>query len=262
MKRCYKSFLYSHFLISLACVSLYVFYTERADQAIDLIVSVFLFLSTFFSYHLVKFTPSLLNQHENTNIQNHYLKYKFLYLGLFSLIALVLFYLITYFEIYQILIVLFNFVLVFFYERNFFNISLRKIRFLKSPIIAFVWANSTVLLSEISLQEIPVYWSDAFIYIFLLCLIIDLKDFHIDKKSELSTFVNFSNQKVTYFALVLTYSVYGLFQIIYYHEFSFIICLILFYFALYKIHSHKMSKSFLLLLIDGQIILRLLLLKL
>jgi 4-hydroxybenzoate polyprenyltransferase len=97
--------------------------------------------------------------------------------------------------------------IVIIYERLTPRLSLRKVPFLKTPLVSLSWAIMGVLFSTQSFSFILFF--DCFIFVTALMIAFDIRDTEIDKKENIKSFVSLlgvPSAKILGFTLLLTSS--------------------------------------------------------
>jgi hypothetical protein len=175
------------------------------------------------------------------------------------------------------LILIFPVAAIFYYGLNtrLARYSLRSIGWLKPFVIAFIWAG-LVTVYPVLFQEIikPVHYAlnpiavflfvKNFMFIAVLCIMFDIKDYAMDYNAQLKTFVVEVGLRRTIFQIIIPLSVVGLASFLVYsmlRSFSLMKILInvlpflLLILVAYSLHSRK-SVLYYLIIIDGLMLIK------
>ena len=125
---------------------------------------------------------------------------------------------------YWLLALLFPLVAAFYYDIAFFRIfrlNLRRTGWLKPFVIGFVWTGMVTIYPfiwhrvETSEQQVPAYLLAWFalknwMFITVLCIMFDIKDYASDSNKQLKTFVVTTGLRVTLFRIIIPLTLAGL----------------------------------------------------
>ena len=219
------------------------------------------FLATLIGYNLISLVA--LNNRITSGRMYWQKNNQTLLITLTALSAISLIFFLLNLDLIQLIILSHLFIIIFFYENNSTRmISLRSKIYLKPFIIAYIWSISCSFLIQPEIKtSTTILWAEVFLSILSLSLIYDIRDQQYDSKNNFSTLVHkYGTKKIKAFAirsfiislfLRMSFFPFKDFWGIYLLE----ICLFLLF--TFKVHSGS-SRSILVFLVDGLILLRLL----
>lgn len=182
-----KRFSESSLPIAISAFAITLFYSELLTQNLDFLRATINFCSTFFIYNFVILLPKFIDN-PNDIIQNRFK----LTLSILSLISILpLLYCIQYISFLDILNYSHLFVLSLFYELP-IKIKLRRLPYMKSFLISYVWTMSVVFpyYYDNIITPPSIFLIEFFLFIFLLCLLFDFRDKEVDLKDNIRTLAN------------------------------------------------------------------------
>lgn len=197
---------YSSIPIALFAGVISLFYGKLLSESLDLIRFTLNTTATFIIYNLVQIIP-IYTQKESSQKREWFKQHlTFLYV-FFIICSIIILLTLRYLNFFDFL----NYVhlagLCLLYEGP-FKYNLRKVPYLKSVLISYVWTMAIVAPYFYDNYNVPSFWwiAEFFIYIFSLCLAFDLRDRISDVKENIKTIVNkisFQNAKFLIYGLYL-----------------------------------------------------------
>ena len=250
MTKFFNFIVYSNIYISFCPALLFFIYALKTKENFSLFTPLFLFFGSFTAYNFLRISPNYKTT-EPSPSSLLYLKSPWFF-RIMAVIAVG--FTIKEFTMAQRLwpLVL-SISLVGLYEQKSFNFGLRKIPFLKTLIVAFVWASLCTLLFS------KIYWVhfvECFLFILLLTLPFDYKDKKQDEKDKIITWARFVPPKIFITVLCLSYTFFVAYLAIEQFEYAFMGSVLIYYFLFFK---NRLKDTWFHLLADGLIILRCLL---
>ena len=88
------------------------------------------------------------------------------------------------------------------------KVSLRKIPYLKSFIISYVWVMATCFIPVYSSDAHPIYYLECFLFIWVLTMAFDIRDENYDHQQGLKTFIGLwgARKNKVFITLVFTFN--------------------------------------------------------
>ena len=213
----------------------------------------FVFLATFFSYHLMRIIPYQKKDITSISIKEFYDRYLIYIYWILLFISFVLTYLFFQFQTWHQCLIAISFLIVCLYEMPFLKSrGLRYFPYLKPLIITTVWMNACYFFAakEMSKSLFSDYYFIAFIFIFLLSVPLDLIDSKQDKKNGLTTIANQFKVKPV---LIISFLFLAMFNLLIMNDYFYLVAFFIYLLGLiYCIPNNK--KSMAILCFDGLII--------
>jgi hypothetical protein len=210
MRRFFNFLVTSNLYIAICASSLYCYYGIKMQENFFLSTVALVFSGTFLSYHIVRIGPWLRGKNCSPLFPKWYKKNRLFTFLSITLTILIAIFAITNLKKYQLLFMLFSFVVVLFYETIISTrLQLRRLPYTKPFIIALSWTLTCVGLHFDSFNSYFFLNAiDCFIFILLLCIPFDMKDREIDSKQGLKSFANQFEIKTLSCYLIILFAVY------------------------------------------------------
>lgn len=201
---------YSGIFVAFGAVSYSIYYSKLLNASIDPYRTLLIFFATIASYSGVQIVPLLFTNAQQPR-QEWFLKYKKFFFVLISSSLVIVASLSFYLSKIDFFIFSHLFILVLFYEKNdFFKFisfkrtkgikeikGIRSVAYLKSPLIAYVWATTCCFPQILQQQTIHtlgvqafLIWAESFSFILALTIPFDIRDSEHDKKYQLKTLMH------------------------------------------------------------------------
>ncbi len=239
----------SNLYISIAAVAHYLYYAFKYDDGFSIPLIGLIFSATYFGYHILRLNAWKFHKkyigHENIRFYNRN-KISLTFIATILLIVTAI--LIPHLNCFQWMMIGISICIFFFYEGPFKSLQLRKL-FLKPFIIALVW--STFILGVLGSKSFTAYL-DSFLFIGLICIAFDLRDYQEDSDENLDSIINLKVFKDTN-NLVYLYATFATIRGIFSLEYFYFISIFIFSLGVKLFRSRFISFN---LIFDGLIILR------
>jgi hypothetical protein len=202
---------YSSLPIALFAGAITLFYGQLLSESLDLIRALLNTLGTFIIYNLVQIIPIYTSPYQSYRKDWFKRNLKFIF-PLLALASITIIGLLKYINLYDFLNYAHLALLCMFYEGP-FKYNFRKIPYIKSILIAYVWTMAVVAPHYYDNFITPSLWYlvEFYLYLLALCLAFDMRDRRVDIVEGVKTFVN----RVPYvYAKILIMGVFVLSSII------------------------------------------------
>ncbi|MBT4791310.1 MAG: hypothetical protein HON90_07050 [Halobacteriovoraceae bacterium] len=252
MIKFYNFIIHSNLFISVAALSLYLFYSLKSNYNFSIATMFFVLGGTYFSYHLLRFIPFKKGFFVEEPIVTFYKNHNLYLYGSILISSIFIFIGLQAYEHINFTTVVLCLVITLLYEKILTNkFELRAIPYLKSLLIALVWSFMATKLNSDSAELFDTI--ECFIFILLLTLPFELKDLASDIKQNIKSFPTVLKDK---FKIILC-SLYFIYAIFYYLQTAeaFLLVSIPIYFG--SFYLSKKNSLWYYLGFDGLIILRL-----
>lgn len=197
---------YSGIFTGLCAAALSCFYLQLLNHRIYWEVPVFIFLATSMSYSILQ-SPLHNTRRPNSPRTDWYNKYH-QHLKPFIIVELIALTIMCFFFTWGELIFFAHLgLLVLAYDTifAFIKFPLRQIPYLKSVIIAYVWAMATTFPAVSIAEASPIYIVECFVFIWCLTVVFDLRDISIDKAVGLRTIISLIGEQPIRFLLAIIF---------------------------------------------------------
>lgn len=249
MTRFFNFVIDSNLYVSLCAVVLFFFYQSTSQLNFFLSLPCLIFSATFIAYNTLRMLPLLQQNRSPTKFSLFLSENKsfFIFSLLLSFIVLIAGFIQLDFPARVVFVT--SGLIVLLYESIFFKFSLRNIPYLKTFLVAIVWANVIVALNENWLVR---DWIDCFVFILLLTIPFDFKDIEEDTRDQIKTFPMLSSQILRHL-LMLVFLLFASFNFYLESEIGLLFVAALYAYFIYRLPTNRYTFY---LVFDGLILLR------